>query len=396
MSFAVSNRLKQIKPSDTLTLSALANQLKAAGEPIINLTAGEPDFITPEPIRRAVISALEQGEYTQYTPVEGTVALKQAIIEKFQRDHQLHYSPKQIIAATGAKQVIYNALQALLNPGDEVIMPAPYWVSYPSMVNLSDGITRPLLAGIEQSFKITPSQLQQAITPRTRLIILNSPCNPTGAVYSREELYELGNLLLQHPKIFIISDDIYDRITWTDTPFFNIVQACPELYDRTLIVNGVSKTYAMTGWRLGYGAGPSELIQAMSVIQSQSTSCPNALAQLAAQIALIGDQSCIAEMKQAYQSRNQLVTNALKRIPGVQCLPAEGAFYSFPSFKEVLEKTNHTDASLAQYLLEKAKLATVPGSGFGAPGHLRLSFSLDESTLKEGMDRLYEAILKLL
>jgi aspartate aminotransferase len=394
MAFNLSKRVQQVKPSTTLILSALAQQLKEANEPIINLTAGEPDFNTPEPVRLAIIEALKQGQYTKYTPVEGMPILKKAIIEKLERDHHLSYASDQIIVSTGAKQVIYNLMQALLNPGDEVIMPAPYWVSYPSIAQLSEAVPIPITTGIEQAFKIKPAQLEQAITPRTRLFIINSPCNPTGAVYTQHELHALGEVLKQHPDIIILSDDIYERILWTKAPFKNIVQVCPELYERTFIVNGVSKAYAMTGWRIGYGAGPVELVRGMSIIQSQSTSCPNALAQVAAYVALTGDQSEVQKMREVYQARSQFLTSGLNKIEGVQALEAEGGFYSFPSFETILNETNQNDRTLAHYLLEEAKLATVPGSSFGMPNHLRLSFASDQSILYEAIERLKQALPK--
>lgn len=396
MLFDLSHRVRDVKPSMTLTLSALAQQLQAANEPVINLTAGEPDFEMPEFIRMAAIEALKKGQYNQYTPVNGIPILKQAIIEKLARDHQLQYNEDQVIVSTGAKQVIYNLMQALLNPGDEVLIPAPYWVSYPAIAELSQAVPVTILASIEQNFKITPSQLAKAITPRTRLLILNSPCNPTGAVYTSHELYDLGKVLKQHSHIVILSDDIYERLVWQEKPCQNIIQVCPELYDRTVVINGVSKAYAMTGWRIGYGAGPVELIRGMSTIQSQSTSCPNALAQAGAYHALNGDQSGIDEIKKTYQARNQFVTQALNAIEGVRVLPAEGSFYSFPSFETLLKKVNCDDIQLAYYLLEYAKLATVPGSSFGAPYHLRLSFATSQETLQEAISRLKTALVSFM
>ena len=392
MPFTLSKRIQHIKPSTTLALSALAQQLKEANEPIINLTAGEPDFNTPESIRNSVIKALQEGQHTKYTPVNGMPCLKKAIIEKLERDHQLSYESDQVMVSTGAKQVIYNLMQALLNPGDEVLIPSPYWVSYPSIAELSEAVPITIPSTIEQGFKITPNQLEQAITPRTRLFILNSPCNPTGVVYTEKELYALGEVLKQYPNIVILSDDIYDRILWQNAPFKNIVQVCPALYDRTMIINGVSKAYAMTGWRIGYGAGPVELIRGMSTVQSQSTSCANALAQMAACKALTGDQQDVEKMKSVYQARGQFLTDHLNKIPGVYALAPEGGFYSFPSFAAILNKTNQDDRMLGHYLLEEAKLVTVPGSSFGAPNHLRLSFASDETILYEAIERLKKAL----
>lgn len=393
MLLSLAARVLETKPSDTLILSAIANQRKKEGHPVINLTVGEPDAVTPEFIRTAVIQALKDAHYTKYTAVDGMPALKAAIIQKFQRDNQLTYEPHQVIVSTGAKQAIYNLMQALLSPGEEVLIPAPYWVSYPSMVSLASAVAVSIPATIEQGFKITPTQLDAAITPRTKALILNSPTNPTGIVYSPEELRALGEVLLSYPKLVIISDDIYESIFWSKIPFANIVQVCPALYNRTVVINGVSKAYAMTGWRIGYAAGPAELIQAMVTVQSQSTSCPNALAQFAAQIALTGDSSSVAQMSRTYQKRHQLMLSGLSQIPGIRCLPAQGAFYSFPCVKEVLARMKFpTDEALAHYLLTQANLAVVPGTGFGAPGHLRLSFALESAELKTALERLKKAL----
>jgi aspartate aminotransferase len=396
MLISFARRVLQTPSSDTLTLSATANQLKAQGKPIINLTVGEPHFLTPEPIRQAVIGTLKQGLYAKYTAVEGMLSLKTAIIKKFLRDNQLQYSPEQIIVTTGAKQAIYNLMQTLLEEGDEVIIPAPYWGSYPAMVALTSASTVVISSSIEQHFKITPEQLEQAITPKTKLLILNNPNNPTGVVYRHEELQALSEVLLKHPNIIILSDDIYESIYWAPVPFKNIVQICPALYDRTVVVNGVSKAYAMTGWRIGYAAGAKELIKYMTLVQSQSTSCPNAIAQFAAQVALEIDPQYVCAMNQTYQENHMQMQQALNQIPNIHCLAAKGAFYSFPAVHTLLKNTKlKTDIELAEYLLHEAHLATVPGTGFGAPGHLRFSFALESDLLKEALARFDRAIRRL-
>jgi aspartate aminotransferase len=393
MKTLLSHRVMQIKPSPTLQLSAQANRLKAAGKPIINLTVGEPDFNTPDFIKQAAHQALNENK-TRYTAVDGLPSLKQAIVQKLYRENQLTYAPEQIIVSSGAKQSIYNVMQALLNPGDEVIIPAPYWVSYPDMALLAEARPVFIETDITQQLKITASQLAAAITPKTRLVILNSPSNPTGMVYTREELTALGEVLCQHPHVWILSDDIYEHIYWGKTPFVNIVNVCPALYERTILINGCSKAYAMTGWRIGFAAGPQVIIQAMANIQSQSTSNPNSIAQVAAQAAFEGDQHCVQEMNTIYEKRQHFFSQGLNALPGVTCLPPVGAFYCFPAFPEWIGETARfaTDYVLANYLLNKANLATVPGSAFGAPGYLRLSFALDETTLQQALEQLKHAL----
>lgn len=395
MTIILSRRVVQIKPSPTLSLSAEANRLKASGRPIINLTVGEPDFDTPEFIKQAAHQALDQG-CTKYTAVDGIPSLKQAIIDKFKKENKLDYQSEQIIVSSGAKQSIYNLMQALLNPGDEVLIPAPYWVSYPDMALLAEAKPVYISTSIEQKLKITPQQLSEAITAKTRLFIINSPSNPTGMVYSREELLELAKVLVENPHVFILTDDIYEHIYWGKQPFENIINVCPELYSRTLVLNGCSKAYAMTGWRIGYAAGPKELIQAMANIQSQSTSSPNSIAQKAAEAALTGDQSCVQEMNEIYQKRHAFFSEGLNNIPGIKCLPAIGAFYCFPSCERFIgeNKTCSNDYELADYLLKKANIATVPGSTFGAPGYLRLSFAIDKAILGEALEQLKSALAK--
>ena len=389
----LAHRVQRVKPSPTLAVTARAAELRAAGQDIIGLGAGEPDFDTPEHIKQAAIRAIESGAATRYTAVDGTAELKAAIIAKFRRDNGLDFQPDQILVSCGGKQSFYNLLQALLNPGDEVIIPAPYWVSYPDMVRLADGEPVIVKAGLDQRFKITPEQLEAAITPRTRLFVINSPSNPTGVAYTREELAALGDVLRKQPQILIATDDMYEHIRW-EGDFVNIVDACPELLPQTIVLNGVSKAYAMTGWRIGYAGGPRTLIQAMKKIQSQSTSNPAAASQAAAREALEGDQSCIGSMVKAFKERHDFVVEALNAIPGVRCAAADGTFYSFPDFSEVIERLDGigNDVELAEYLLQTAGVALVPGSAFGAPGHLRLSFATSMENLQEALGRLRKAL----
>jgi aspartate aminotransferase len=393
LSIKTSARIQRVKPSPTLAVTALANQLRAEGRDVIGLAAGEPDFDTPQHIKQAAIEAINNG-MTKYTAVDGTAELKQAIINKFKRDNGLDYEADQIIVSVGGKQAFYNLAQALLNPGDEVIIPAPYWVSYPDMVKLADGEPVIVSGDMAQSFKITPEQLDAAITDRTRLVVINSPSNPSGKAYTRDELKALGDVLLQHPDIAIITDDIYEHIVWTDEGFNNILNACPELQDRTLVMNGVSKAYSMTGWRIGYTGGPAEIIKGMKKVQSQSTSNPCSIAQEAAREALDGDQSFLAEMCQVFRERHDFVYQTLRAMDGVKCLPSDGTFYSFPSFHAVIERMEgiDDDVQLAQLLLEKAEVALVPGTAFGLPGHLRLSFATDMQSLEKALARIQKAI----
>jgi aspartate aminotransferase len=389
----LANRVQRIKPSPTLAVTARVAELRAAGKDIIGLAAGEPDFNTPDHIRAAAIEAIHAG-FTRYTAVDGTAELKQAIIAKFRRDNGLEYRPDQILVSCGGKQSFFNLVQALLNPGDEVIIPAPYWVSYPDMVRLADGEPVIIRAGVETGFKITPEQLEAAITPRTRLFVINSPSNPTGVAYSRKELKALGTALKRHPQLLIATDDMYEHILWSEEPFCNILNPCPELYPRTIVLNGVSKVYAMTGWRIGYAGGPAELIKAMKKVQSQSTSNPASISQVAAQAALDGDQSCVQPMVKAFKVRHDFVVEALNRIPGVVCLPADGTFYCFPYFQAIISNLNGVadDVEFAEYLLDKAGVALVPGTAFGAPGYLRLSFATALDTLKKALERLTKAL----
>jgi aspartate aminotransferase len=384
----LSSRVQRIKPSPTLAVTARAAALKAQGKDIIGLGAGEPDFDTPEFIKEAAIKAIQNG-FTKYTAVDGTPSLKAAIIAKFKRENDLTYTPKQIIVSSGCKHSIYNLFQAMLNEGDEVLIPAPYWVSYPDMTLLADATPVILKTRIENSFKITPEQLEEAITPKTKILVLNSPSNPTGFAYTRAELVALGAVLEKHEHVFIASDDIYEHNLWTKDPFVNIVMACPKLYDRTFVLNGVSKAYAMTGWRIGYCAGPLAIIQAMSNIQSQSTSNPTSIAQVAAQAALEGDQGCIAPMIKAFKERHDYVVTSLNKMPGVRCLAGDGTFYAFPDVSEAIKARGlKDDLALSEALLLEAGVAVVPGSAFGAPDCIRLSFASSMATMENAMERL--------
>jgi len=392
VSLSVSQRVQRVKPSPTLAVTALAAELRAQGRDVIGLGAGEPDFDTPEHIKAAGIKAIQDGK-TKYTAVDGTADLKAAIIDKFQRDNSLEYAPDQILVSSGAKQTCYNVCSAVLNPGDEAIIPAPYWVSYPEMVKLADGEPVIVSAGIEDGFKITPRALAAAITERTKMMFLNSPSNPTGAAYSRAELAALGEVLLEHPGIIIATDDMYEHIYWADEPFTSLADACPGLYDRTVTINGVSKCYAMTGWRIGYCGGPQTIIKAMKKIQGQSTSNACSIAQAASVAALSGDQSCIAEMTTAFKQRHDYVIAALNDIAGVTCAPGAGTFYAFPNVAGAIEaKGLADDTALSELLLNEAEVALVPGAAFGAPGYIRLSFATDLDTLKEAIDRIARAL----
>jgi len=385
-------RVAQVKPSATIAMSAKAAELKAAGKDVISLSMGEPDFDTPGHIRKAAIEAIQSGQ-TRYTPVDGTPELKQAIISKFQRDNELAYEPDQILVSTGAKQSLYNLMQALIGEDDEVLIPAPYWVSYPDMVRLAGGAPVTLNTTHKNDFLVSPSQLEASINGQTRMLILNSPSNPSGRAYTRKHLAELGEVLLEHPRIVICVDDIYEHIWWADEPFSTLAQAVPGLKDRTITVNGVSKAYAMTGWRIGYAAGPAEIIKQMRKIQGQSTSNPCSISQAAATAALNGDQSCVGEMCTAFKERHDWLVPALNELPGVTCSAGEGSFYAFADFSGAIEKLGlKDDLELAEHLLEKALVASVPGTAFGSPGHLRLSFACDLDTLKQAVERIRTAL----
>ena len=391
MTLQIAQRVQAIKPSPTLAVTARAAAMRAAGHDIVGLGAGEPDFDTPHHIKEAAIDALNKG-YTKYTPVDGIPALKQAVIKKFARENQLEYHLKQVIVSCGGKQAFYNMAQALLNPGDEVIIPAPYWVSYPDMVMLAGAEPVIVSANIQHGFKITPKQLEVAITDKTRLFVINSPSNPTGVHYSDKELAELGEILTQYPKIVVATDDMYEHILWEGT-FKNILNLCPALYDRTVVLNGVSKAYAMTGWRIGYAAGPERLIQKMETIQSQSTSNPTSISQYAALAALEGNQAGIHEMVKVFKDRHDFVLESLRKINGVECLPCQGTFYIFPNMQGTMARLGFkTDIEFGEFLIEKAGVALVPGSAFGAPGYMRISFATSMDNLKKAMERLYNTL----
>ena len=390
----LSSRVQAIKPSPTLAVTARAAALKAEGRDIIGLGAGEPDFDTPQHIKDAAIDAINRG-FTKYTAVDGTPSLKAAIIAKFKRDNHLDYTPKQIVVSCGGKQSFFNLVQAVINPCDEVIIPAPYWVSYPDIVILADGKPVIIDAGIEQGFKITPAQLQAAITPRTKLVVINSPSNPSGAVYSGDELAALGEVLRQHPNVLIATDDMYEHIRFSDAPFVNLLNVCPDLYERTLVLNGVSKAYAMTGWRIGYAAGPEAIMRAMCNVQSQSTSNPTSISQVAAEAALNGDQACITPMLDAFKQRHRFMVDGLNKIPRFKCVDSGGAFYAFPDVREAIARLHTqgaikaaTDIDFSEYLLNKADVAVVPGSAFGAEGYIRLSFATSNANLETALARI--------
>jgi aspartate aminotransferase len=384
--------MARVKTSPTSAVLALAAELKAAGRDIISLGAGEPDFDTPQPIKDAAIAAINAGA-TKYTPIDGTAELKAAIQRKFARDNQLQYEAAQIVVSSGAKQSLFNLCMGMLGPGDEAIIPAPYWVSYPDMVLLAEAEPVIIQAGLDEHFKITPAQLEAAITENSRLFILNSPSNPTGASYSEVELKALGEVLDRHPKIVVASDDIYEPIHWGDDPFVSFATACPDLFERTVTINGVSKAFAMTGWRIGYAAGPLQLIQAMKTIQSQSTSNPCSVSQEAARAALDGDQSVVAEMAAEFRARHDYVVAALNDVPGFECRAGEGTFYAFPRVVDTIERLELADdVDLTQHLINTVNVAVVPGSAFGSAGYLRLSYACSLGMLQEAIGRIKQAV----
>jgi aspartate aminotransferase len=392
VSIRLAKRVQRIKPSPTLAVTARAARLRAEGKDIIGLGAGEPDFDTPLHIADAGVAAIRAG-HTRYTNVDGTNELKDAVIGKFRRDNALEYSRSQILVSSGAKQTVFNLCCALLDPGEEVIIPAPYWVSYPDMVMVADGTPVPVFAGAGQGYKITPAQLTAAITPRTRLLILNSPCNPTGAAYSRAELLAFGAVLAQHPNVVIGTDDMYEHIWWGPEPFTSFATANPQLYDRTVTINGCSKSYAMTGWRIGYCGGPAEVIAAMATIQGQSTSNASSISQKAATVALNGSQECVTEFNRAFKARHELVVEGLNALPGVSCLPGWGSFYAFANVEQAMRMIGVADDNaFAEFLINEAGVAVVPGSAFGAPGHFRLSFAASTETLKDALGRMQRAL----
>ncbi|WP_417513328.1 pyridoxal phosphate-dependent aminotransferase [Minwuia sp.] len=396
----LASSLSRIKPSPTIAVTAKARELKAAGKDVIGLGAGEPDFDTPDNIKEAAINAIRNGQ-TKYTDVGGTPELRQAIVGKFKRENNLDYTPDQIIVGTGGKQVLYNALMATMNEGDEVLIPAPYWVSYPDMVLLAGGEPAFVEAGPNQGFKLSPEALDKAITPKTKWLILNSPSNPTGAAYSREELAALGEVLKKHEHVWIMTDDMYEHLVYGGFEYTTIAEVCPDLYDRTLTVNGVSKAYAMTGWRIGYAGGPVELIKAMNKIQSQSTSNPSSVSQAAAVEALTGPNDYIAERNAVFQDRRDLVVRMLNEAVGLHCPTPEGAFYVYPSCAGCIGKTTPdgkkitNDTDFVTYLLESAGVATVQGEAFGLTPHFRISYATSTEALTEACTRIQKACAAL-
>jgi aspartate aminotransferase len=384
----ISNSLKRIKPSPTIAVTQKARELRAAGKDVIGLGAGEPDFDTPDNIKRAAIKAIKDGD-TKYTAVDGTPALKKAIINKFKRENNLTYTADQITVGTGGKQVLYNAFMATLNKGDEVIIPAPFWVSYPDMVLLAGGKPKIVKCSEADGFKLTPKSLKKAITKNTKWLILNSPSNPTGAGYTKKEINDLAKVLIKHKNVHILSDDIYEHISYDNFKFYTIAQVS-KLKDRTLTMNGVSKSYAMTGWRIGYAAGPKDIIKAIGKIQSQSTSNPSSISQAAAFEALNGNQSFIKKRSKAFKERRNFVVKSLNAINGISCLTPNGAFYVFPSCKGLLNKKTglKTDTDFVQKLLEKSNVAVVQGSAFGLEGYFRISYATSMQNLKKAMERI--------
>ena len=384
----VSNSLKRIKPSPTIAVTSKAREMRAAGKDVIGLGAGEPDFDTPDNIKEAAIEAIRTGD-TKYTAVDGTPKLKKAIQGKFNRENNLSYELDQISVGTGGKQVLYNVFMATLNPGDEVIIPAPYWVSYPDMVLLAGGTPKIVKCSEENEFKITPDQLKKAIGKKTKWLIINSPSNPTGSCYTKKEIEELSKILIDKKKVFILSDDIYEHITYDNFKFFTMAQI-DSLKDRTLTMNGVSKSYSMTGWRIGYGAGPKDIIKAVAKIQSQSTTNPSSISQAAAVEALNGTQDFIKIRADSFKERRDFVVKTLNSIDGLSCLKPSGAFYVFPNCKKLLgDKTKlKTDKEFVEKLLEKAEVAVVQGSAFGLDGYFRISYATSMDNLKKALERI--------
>ena len=394
----LSERAGRIKSSPTIAVSTRAQELKAQGRDIINLGSGEPDFDTPPHIKEAAVQAIRDGQ-TKYTAVGGTPELKQAIADKLRRENNLEFSPAQIAASAGAKHAIMNLMQASLNPGDEVIIPAPYWVSYPDMALFADGKPVVVSAGPEDGYKITAESLAESLTAKTKLMILNSPSNPSGAVYTEDELSSLGESLRRFPRVLIVSDDIYEHILYDGKRFANIANACPDLANRTIVINGVSKAFAMTGWRIGYAAGEESLIKAMTKIQSQATSNPCSIAQAAAAAALNSGTECIAPMLQAFDQRRQMVREKLNAASGISCPPIAGAFYAFPDARAAISRlhgegkiADANDIAFCEYLLDAAGVAAVPGSAFGMAGCFRISFAAADSALRQAMERIGESL----
>ncbi|NVM90558.1 aspartate aminotransferase [Variovorax sp. SG517] len=397
MTQLLAHRLDAIKPSASMAAKQRVDSLRAAGRPVVDFTIGEPDFPTPPHIVQAGIEALLGGQ-TRYTASAGTPALRQAIAAKFDRENGLAYAPEQIVVGSGAKQIIFEALAATLNPGDEVIVPAPYWVSYPDMVVLHGAEPVVVRCGEEQRFKLGAEALEQAITPRTRWLIFNSPNNPSGAVYSREELEALAGVLARHPQVWLLTDEIYEHFVFGEARHVSILAVAPELQDRTLIVNGMSKAYAMTGWRIGYGAGPLPLVRAIALLLSQSTSCASSVAQAAASTALQGDQTCVNIASEVFQQRRDRMVGLLRQVPGLRCLSPDGAFYVFPSVEGLLGartpegKVLASDLDVMMYLLDEAQVATIDGSSYGMPGYLRMSFATSTAQIEAGCAAIARAV----
>jgi aspartate aminotransferase len=389
----IADRLNRISPSLTIAMTAKARALKAAGRDVISLSAGEPDFDTPRNIKDAAIAAIERGE-TKYTDVAGTLALRQAVCEKFRRDHGIDYTPEEILVATGGKQVIFDALVATINPGDEAIIPAPCWVSYPDIVSLAEGTPVIVQCGQNTGFKMTAEQLEAAITPKTKWLIFNNPCNPTGAAYNAAELKPLTEVLMRHPHVWVFTDDIYEKLAYDGFRPATVLEVEPRLKDRTVTMNGCSKAYAMTGWRIGFAGAPVHLIKAMDKLQSQSTSNACSIAQAAAVEALTGPQDSIEEMRRVYQRRRDLVVEMLNQAPGIRCHKPEGAFYVFPDMRGCIGKTTaggrkiETDEDFTLALLEEQGVATVHGAAFLSPGHFRISYATSDDLLQEACTRI--------
>ncbi len=393
MTIKLAARVQAVKPSATLAVDARAKALKAEGKDVIGLGAGEPDFDTPDHIKSAAIEAINNG-FTKYTAVDGMPSLKAAVVSKFKRENGFDFTPAQILVSCGGKQSFFNLAQAVIDPGDEVVIPAPYWVSYPDMVLLAGGAPVLVHAGADQRFKINPAQLRAALNDKTKLVVINSPSNPTGMAYSADELAALGEVLRDFPRALIATDDMYEHIRWDSDPFVNILNVCPDLAPRTLVLNGVSKAYAMTGWRIGYAGGPADVIKAMTKVQSQSTSNPTSIAQVAAQAALEGPQDCIKTMGVAFKQRHDFVVERLNSIPGIECLPTDGTFYVFPRMQGAIDKLAgvNNDLELAEYLLERVGVALVPGSAFGLGGYARISIATSESNLEQALERIASAV----
>ena len=393
MDIKLSSRVTRIKPSPTLAVTAKANQLRSEGIDVINLAAGEPDFDTPDHIKQAANQAIADGQ-TKYTPVGGTVALKNAIIAKIQRDSAVQYQANEILVSSGGKQSFYNLCQAIIDEDDEVVIPAPYWVSYPDMVLLANGKPVFVTADHTQNFKITPQQLQAVLTDNTKMVVINSPSNPTGACYSADELKALADVLMQYPNIIIATDDMYEHILFKQQSFSNILMVCPALKERTLILNGVSKAYSMTGWRIGYAAGPAAIMEAMKNIQSQSTSNPCSISQAAATEALSADQACVSMMRDSFEQRHDFIVAELNKIKGISCAQSEGTFYCFANIQDAIAATEGVtnDIEFATFLLEQCGIAIVPGSAFGLPGYMRISFATSMQKLTDAADRLAQRL----